>query len=60
MATSGSYIHNSMVEFSGASPKMLVYAIFSENLWFQTKGFTGLLELIQLYIKQNQLEKVFI
>ena len=35
------------------------YAIFSENWWFQTKRFTGLLELIQLY-KQNPLEKFFI
>ena len=35
------------------------YAIFSENLWFQTKRFTGLLELIQLY-KRNPLEKFFI
>ena len=28
-------------------------------LWFQTKIFTGLLELIQLY-KQDPLEKIFI
>ena len=59
MATRGSYVHNSMVEFLGASRKMLVYAIFSEKLWFQTKRFTGLLELIQLY-KQNPLEKCLI
>ena len=56
MATRGSYVHNSMVEFSGASQKFYFYAIFSENLWFQTKRFTGLLELVQLY-KQNPLEK---
>ena len=26
---------------------LVLYAIFSENLWFQTKRFTGLLKLIQ-------------
>ena len=56
MATRGSYVHNSTVEFSGASRKY--YAIFSENWWFQTKRFTALLELVQLY-KQNPLEKRF-
>ena len=59
MATRGSYVHNSMVEFWGASRKFLFHAIFSENLWFQTKRFTGLLELVQLY-KQYPLEKLFI
>ena len=63
MATRGSYVHISLDGriFRGI-PKMLVlnfYAIFSENLWFQTKRFTGLLELIQLY-KQNPLEKFFV
>ena len=53
MATRGSYVHNSMGRIFGGIPKM--YAIFSENWWFQTKRFTGLLELIQLY-KQNPLE----
>ena len=38
---------------------MLLYAIFSENVWFQTKRFTGLLELKQLY-KQTPLEKFLI
>ena len=33
--------------------------MFSENWWFQTKRFTGLLELIQVY-KQNPLEKFLI
>ena len=59
MTTRGSFVHNSMVEFSGASKKIKFYAIFSENWWFQTKRFTGLLELVQLY-KQNPLEKFFI
>ena len=58
MATRGSYVHKSMVEFSGASWKCLFYAIFSENLCFQTKRFPGLLELVQLY-KQNPLEESF-
>ena len=59
MATRGSYVQNSMVEFSGASRKCQFYAIFSQNWWFQTKRFTGLLDLIQLN-KQNPLEKFFI
>ena len=59
MATRGSYVHNSMVEFSRASRKCQFYAIFLENCWFQTKRFTGLLELIQLF-KLNPLEKFFI
>ena len=60
MATRGSYVHNSMVGFSGVSRKFGVFffAVFSENLWFQTIRFTGLLELIQLY-KQKRLEKIF-
>ena len=59
MATRGSYVHNSMVEFSGASRKCYFFAIFSEKLWFQTKRFIGILELIQLY-KQNPLQKFLI
>ena len=57
----GAMYINSMVEFGGggASRKYLVYAIFSENWWFQTKRFTGLLELIQIY-NQHPLEKYFI
>ena len=39
----GSYVHNSMVEFSGGIPKMF-YAIFAENWSFQTKRFAGLLD----------------
>ena len=58
MATKGSYVHNSMVRFSGASRKCYFYAIFSKYWWFQTKWFIGLLELVQLY-KQNSLEKIF-
>ena len=34
-------------------------AVFSEFGWFQTKQFTGLLELLQLY-KETPLEKIFI
>ena len=48
-----------MVKFSGASWKFYFNAIFSEYWWFQTKWFTGLLELVQLY-KQNPLEKFVI
>ena len=59
MTARGSYVHNFMVEFSGASRKCEFYAIFSENWWFQTKRFTGLLELIKIY-KQNPPEKFFI
>ena len=40
-------------------PNILVYAFFSENWWFQTKRFTWLLGLLQLY-EQNPLEKCFI
>ena len=60
MTTRGSYVHNSMVEIFGGHPENVsFYAIFSENWWFQTKRFTGLLELVQLF-KQNPLEKFFI
>ena len=52
MVTRGSYVHNSMVEFRGHPENVKFYAIFSEYWWFQTKRFTGLLELVQLY-KQN-------
>ena len=53
------YINLSITEFPGPSRKFVFYASFSENLWFQTIRFTGLLELVQLY-KQNQLDKIFI
>ena len=59
MATRGSYVHNSMVEFLGASQKIFFCAIFSENWWFQTTRFTGLLELIHLY-KQKRLQIFFL
>ena len=59
MATRGSYVHNSMVTFWGAFWKCKFYAVFSKYWWFQTKLFTGLLELIQLY-KQSPLEKILI
>ena len=59
MATKGSYVHNSMVTISGASRKFLFYAVSSKFSWFQTKRFTGLLELIKLY-KQNSLEEILI
>ena len=59
MATRGSYIHNSMVKFSGASRKCYFYAVFSKFWWFQTKWSTGLLELTKLY-KQNPLRGIFI
>ena len=39
----------------------MFYAVFSKFWWFdfETKRFTGLLELIKLY-KQNPLEEIFI
>ena len=58
MDTRGSYVHNSMVEYSAAS-KNFTLCNFLRNLWFQTKRFTGLLELKQLY-KQTLLEKFLI
>ena len=59
MATRGSYVHNFMAEFSGASQKcLIVLCNFLKYWWFQTK-LTGLLELVQLY-KQITLEKIFI
>ena len=57
VTTRGSYVHNYGIIFRDA--KFLFYAVFSENWWFPTKRFTGLLELIQLY-KQYPLEKFFI
>ena len=42
MAARGSYVHNSMVEFGGHPENVTFHAIFSENLWCQTKIFTGL------------------
>ena len=59
MTTRGSYVHNSMVTFSGESRKFKFNAIFSKYWWFQTKWFTRLLELIQFY-KQNPLEIFFL
>ena len=50
MANRGSYVHTSMVKFSGASQK---------SFGFRKNDSQGFLELIQLY-KQNQLEKFFI
>ena len=32
MATRGSYVHNSMVEFSGGIPKMLVLCNFLQKI----------------------------
>ena len=60
MATRGSYGHNSMVKFPGASQKIYFCAVFSKFWWFQTKWSTGLLELIKLYFKQNPLEEILI
>ena len=59
MATRRSYVHNSIETYSGAS-RRISFMQFSQNIdGFQTKWFTGLLELIQLY-KQNPLEKILI
>ena len=54
MVTSGSYVFK--VKFSGASQQFSFHAIFSKYGWFQTKRFTMLLKLIQIY-KQNPLER---
>ena len=59
MATRGSYVHNSMVVFFGHPENVCFMQFFSENWWFQTRRFTGLLELVQLY-KQYPLEKFLI
>ena len=53
MATRGSYVHNSLVKLSGASPQKIVFMQFSQNI----AGFTQL-QLIQLY-RRNPLEKLF-
>ena len=59
MATRGSYVHNSMVEFSG-HPKNVSFMQFSQNIdGFRQSDSQGFLELIQLY-KENPLEKFFI
>ena len=59
MATRGSYEHNSMVKIRG-HPENVSFMQFSQNIgWFQTKLFTGLLELLQLYTR-NPLEKFLI
>ena len=50
MATRGSYVHNSMEEFSGAS-RNVSFMQFSQKIdgfRVQTKSFKGLLELLQL------------
>ena len=44
MATRGSYVHKPMVKLFGG-----VLWNFLQILIFQTKQFTGLLELMQLY-----------
>ena len=49
MTTRGSYVHTSMVEFSGGIPKMLIVCSFLRKLMVSDKRFPGLLELIQLY-----------
>ena len=54
------YIYNSMLKLFGGIPKMFVYAVFSKYWWFQTKWFTGLLELLQLYYLTNPIEIIFI
>ena len=60
MASRGSYVHNSMVEFSGASRNFVSFMQFSQKIdGFRQKFSQGLLELVQLY-KQNPLEKFFI
>ena len=59
MTTRGSYVHNSMVEFSGAS-RNVSFMQFSQKIdGFRQKDSTGLLELIQLY-KQNPFEQFII
>ena len=45
--------------FRGHPENFSFFTIFSKYWWFQTKWFTGLLELLQIY-KQNPLEKFFI
>ena len=59
MATRGSCVHNSMVEYPGASKNVSFMQFSQKIVGFRQKRFTGLLELIQLY-KQNPLEKYII
>ena len=58
MATRGSYVHNSMVDFSGASPQKKS-SIFQNIDGFRQNNSQGFLEPVQL-CKQNPLEKCFI
>ena len=54
------YVHNSVVEFFGGIPKLIVLCNFLRKLMVTDKKiFTGLLELIQLY-KGNPIENFFI
>ena len=49
MATRGSFVHNSMVEFRG-HPKNVSFMQFSQRVdGFRQKDSQGLLELVQLY-----------
>ena len=58
MATRGSYVHNSMVEFRG-HPENVSFMQFSQKIDGFRQKDSGLLELVQLY-KQNPLDKFFI
>ena len=59
MATRGSYVHIYGKIFGGILKMLVLCNVISKYWWFQKKGFTRLLELLQLY-KQNPFEKIFI
>ena len=52
MATRGSYVHKSMVEFSGASRKFSLCNFLRKLMVSDNNKITGVLELKELY-KQN-------
>ena len=60
MTTTGSYVHNPMVEFSG-HPENVRFMQFSQKFdGFRQKRFTGLFRTPATLYKQNPLEKFFI
>ena len=63
MATRGSYVHNSMVEFSGfwGHPENFCFMQFSQKIdGFRQKDSQGFKNSRNSILKQNPLEKFFI
>ena len=61
MITKGSYVHNTMVKFLGASQKCIFnfFANFSKCWWFQTKQLTKFFWIHKTLVKQNPLHFFF-